>query len=219
MIMEKSALVHTIRCVDRPARLLDRQDPPSAGLCRLPFTWVACLVNVDPAVSNQEPSMKRILLALATSAILTALASAPPLRAAEPPPLRAATAAPRDPFAPSSLMRALVRPPAPDAPAPDAVPATLLAPPLPTLEGVLVTGQSVIACFRAGRSFVPVELGERFQIDGRSYRFTRYADEAATLHDPAGIAHILRIEPSTAPPPAPAPPPLGAAAGPESQLD
>jgi hypothetical protein len=104
----------------------------------------------------------------------------------------------RGPFSPSPLMRAMVQKPTGSEAAGTPDPATA-APPMPTLEGMVVIEKSVLACFRAGTSFILVECGERFQVDGRAYVFTRYDDEAVTLQDPEGKAHVVRIEPPQAP--------------------
>jgi hypothetical protein len=104
----------------------------------------------------------------------------------------------RDPFSPSPLMHTMAQKPksgeATSAPA-----SAPVAAPIPTLEGVVVMDKSVLACFRVGAAFILVECGESFQADGRSYVFARYDDEAVTLQDPEGSAHVVRIEPKSAP--------------------
>jgi hypothetical protein len=125
-------------------------------------------------------------------AVVVMLVGAVVLGAAEPLPAR-------DPFSPSPLMRALAQKPKGGEAAGAPAPAPVAAAAIPTLEGVVVIDQSVLACFRVGPSFILVECGESFQADGRSYVFARYEDGAVTLKDPEGSGRVVKIEPHSAP--------------------
>ena len=123
----------------------------------------------------------------------------------------AASAGRPNPFAPPEAPRDRLKP-ASTGPAAGTGPATsqpAAVAAMPVLEGVVVKGKTVLACFRAGTSTVVVEPGDVFTCGSGQVTFVSYQDEAAVVKDAGGRLCKLRISvrggsPARAAPPTPA---------------